>query len=338
MDWQNERWVKLYTRDSADWLALSWQAQGLFCLILRKVNRAGVIDLGRHAAKGLAAHFGGPAAWASIKPHLDELVEDGCVVIDGTSLVVPRFVEAQEATQSAIARKRTERERERDGVTKRDPASRNVTKSHEKSHDVTDGHAMSRDVTNRTDQNRSDESRESDARAPEARCPTVEPATTSTTDPAEVLASMRAASSGLVADPTTTSAGELVAVKRAVDALLSRGVALDVIVRGAAHLAHGHWTQRTKRSVITAGRLVEERDGRGSILGDLLADADGCIECRPAKMRQTPSAVRAEPVNAPPPVPAKPTPAGLRIAALAASLRAEREAEERAGAEAKAIA
>jgi len=100
--------------------------------------------------------------------------------------------------------------------------------------------------------------------------------------PAEVLASMRAASSGLVADPTTTSAGELVAVKRAVDALLSRGVALDVIVRGSAHLAHGHWTQRAKRSVITAGRLVEERDGRGSILGELLADADACARCRPA--------------------------------------------------------
>jgi len=136
--------------------------------------------------------------------------------------------------------------------------------------------APSRPVPTHPDQ------RESDARAPEARCPTTEPATTSATDPAEVLASMRAASSGLVADPTTTSAGELVAVKRAVDALLSRGVALDVIVRGSAHLAHGHWTQRAKRSVITAGRLVEERDGRGSILGELLADADDCARCRPA--------------------------------------------------------
>jgi hypothetical protein len=157
VDWQNERWVKLYTRDSADWLALSWQAQGLFCLILRKVNRAGVIDLGRHAAKGLAAHFGGPAAWASIKPHLDELIEDGCVVVDGSTLTVPRFVEAQEATQSAAARKRTERERRDDGVTKRDQPSQNVTESHEKSHGVTDGHAASRDVTNRTEQTRTDE-------------------------------------------------------------------------------------------------------------------------------------------------------------------------------------
>ena len=171
--------------------------------------------------------------------------------------------------------------------------------------------------------------RESDARAHDVRCPTTEPATTSATDPAEVLASMRAASSGLVADPTTTSASELVAVKRAVDALLSRGVALDVIVRSAAHLAHGHWTQRAKRSVITAGRLVEERDGRGSILGELLADADGCIECRPAKMRQTPSAARAEPVNAPPPAPAKPSPLMMRLAAEARERQARRDEDAR---------
>ena len=171
--------------------------------------------------------------------------------------------------------------------------------------------------------------RESDARAPDVRCPTTEPAAKSATDPAEVLASMRAASSGLVADPTTTSAGELVAVKRAVDALLSRGVALDVIVRGAAHLAHGHWTQRSKRSVITAGRLVEERDGRGSILGELLADADGCVECRPAKMRQTPSLMRSEPVNAPPPVPAKPSPLMMRLAAEARERQAQRDEDAR---------
>ena len=157
MDWQNERWVKLYTRDSTDWLTLSWQAQGLFCLLLRKVNRAGVIDLGRHGAKGLSVHFGGPLAWPSLETALKELIESGCVTIGGPSLEIPNFVEAQAATQSAIARKRTERERERDGVTKRDSGSRNVTEGHEESRDVTDGHAASRDVTNRLDQNRTDE-------------------------------------------------------------------------------------------------------------------------------------------------------------------------------------
>lgn len=129
---------------------------------------------------------------------------------------------------------------------------------------------------------------------PEPRCPTSEPAApqsapnaASATDPADVLAKLRVASEGLVADPNVASAGELIAVQRAVDALLSRGVALDAIVRSARHLAHGHWTQRAKRTVITAGRLVEERAGRGSILGELLAELDGCEQCRPAAPKRT---------------------------------------------------
>ena len=65
MRWDDERYVRLYTRDTTDWLALSWQAQGLFVLILRKVNRAGVIDLGRAGKRGLAAHVGGAAASAA---------------------------------------------------------------------------------------------------------------------------------------------------------------------------------------------------------------------------------------------------------------------------------
>ena len=159
MDWTDERWVKLYTRDTTDWLALSWQAQGLFVLILRKVNRAGVIDLGRAGKRGLAAHVGGASAWASLEPHLDELLDDGCVTFDGIALRVPNFVTAQTSIQSDKARKRAERERATDlghdapdteepkrDVTNRDGGSQNVTECRV---GVTPGHAASRDVTNR---------------------------------------------------------------------------------------------------------------------------------------------------------------------------------------------
>ena len=159
MDWTDERWVKLYTRDTTDWLALSWQAQGLFVLILRKVNRAGVIDLGRAGKRGLAAHIGGGSAWASLEPHLDELLADGCVTFDGIALRVPNFVTAQTSIQSDKARKRAERERATDlgrdeqeneepkrDVTKRDGESQDVTGSRVV---VTRGHDASRDVTNR---------------------------------------------------------------------------------------------------------------------------------------------------------------------------------------------
>ena len=55
MDWANETWVKLYRRDTADWMLLSWRARGLFCLLLRAVNRRGELDLGRTGPRAVAA-------------------------------------------------------------------------------------------------------------------------------------------------------------------------------------------------------------------------------------------------------------------------------------------
>ena len=130
MDWSDERWVKLYTRDTTEWLSLSWRAQGLLCLILRKVNRAGVIDLGRLGKRGLSAHVGGASAWPDVEPALDELLADGCVTIEGATLTVPNFIDAQTSIQSAAARKRAEREKA-SAVTKRDFGSHAVTSGRE---------------------------------------------------------------------------------------------------------------------------------------------------------------------------------------------------------------
>jgi hypothetical protein len=114
MLWDQEDWVKLYVRDTPDWLALSWKAQGLFCLLMRKVNRAGILDLGKRNREGVAAMFGPRAEWPEILTALDELVEDGCVVIAGSRLVMPNFVEAQAARTSDRVRKAQQRARERD--------------------------------------------------------------------------------------------------------------------------------------------------------------------------------------------------------------------------------
>lgn len=168
MDWSDERWVKLYTRDTTEWLSLSWRAQGLLCLILRKVNRAGVIDLGRLGKRGLSAHIGGASAWPDVEPALDELLADGCVTVEGSTLTVPNFIDAQTSIQSAAARKRAEREKA-SAVTFRDKESQGVTAGHETrpevasaSRDVTRRHAASRDVT--IDQTRSEETRREERR------------------------------------------------------------------------------------------------------------------------------------------------------------------------------
>lgn len=130
LDFENERWCRVYTRDTADWLLLSWQARALYLLITRKLDRAGLIELGQHEpAKATAAVVGMPLD--VVAAALPELVAPGGLLeLRDGYLLDPTFLEAQEAAQSDVARSRAARERRRDqaraaaiagqGVTKRD--------------------------------------------------------------------------------------------------------------------------------------------------------------------------------------------------------------------------
>lgn len=166
MDWSNERWVKLYTRDTSDFLLLSWQARGLFALILRAVNRRGEIDLGRTGARSLAVilHAGHDAA--AVIAALDELLADGCIAIEGQTLRVVNFEIAQSTPLSDAARARAHREKLRDEpVTKRDASvtkrDGTITKGDAT---VTGSHAASRGVTHRVDKSRGEQNRSEESR------------------------------------------------------------------------------------------------------------------------------------------------------------------------------
>lgn len=111
MRWEEERYVRVYTRDTPDWIALPWEARAVFYELLRKVDRAGLVPMGRSGERGLAALLMMP--FSVVEPGLAALLEDGCVVRSGTDLVVRRFIEAQEARQSDRARQRDSRERAR---------------------------------------------------------------------------------------------------------------------------------------------------------------------------------------------------------------------------------
>jgi hypothetical protein len=131
MNWSDERYVRLYTRDSSDWLCMSFLAQGLLCLVMRKVDRAGVLPLGRSGRKSVAIAIGHAHQWPMLEPALEELLEDGCVKIEGDLLVIPNFIEAQEALASDAARAKKHRE------VRRDLAKLGVKNT---SHPVTDRH------------------------------------------------------------------------------------------------------------------------------------------------------------------------------------------------------
>ena len=112
MNWGNERWVKLYTRSTPDWCCLSVAARGLFCLILREVNKNGVIELGKQGVKGLSYTL--RTSFDEIKEPLKELVADGCVKLIGSRMELPNFAKAQEARQSNSLSCKRYREKQKD--------------------------------------------------------------------------------------------------------------------------------------------------------------------------------------------------------------------------------
>lgn len=143
MRWEDERYIRLYTRDTVEWRMLPWQSKALLPLILRKVDRAGLLELGKHGARGLASIVELPLE--VVEPGLAGLLEDGCLLLRDTLIAVPNFIVAQEAPSSDALRAREYRARQRtearDAVVTRsvvrDESSQNVTGA---SRNVTDRH------------------------------------------------------------------------------------------------------------------------------------------------------------------------------------------------------
>jgi len=144
MRWPDEVWIKLYTRDEPDWMAMSWQARGLFVLLMRAVDRAGILSLkGKQKLKAVAVTV--RAQWMEIEAPLQELLDDGCVrysEIEG-KLWIPNFVDAQTSTMSDVGRKRKSRLEAVAGLN----GSRHVTSGHETAPIVTNGHVGGEIVT-----------------------------------------------------------------------------------------------------------------------------------------------------------------------------------------------
>lgn len=146
MDWSNERYCRLYTRDTTTWKLLGWEGQTVLMFLLRKLDRAGRLDLsGCSPVEAIQIHTGLPEdvaerGWDAVtKRHVFVTTGDGC-----DAIFMPRYVEAQEAT--ATGAERTRRWRERTTIVKNpthsDESSRAVTPRHESVTDVTPSLAM----------------------------------------------------------------------------------------------------------------------------------------------------------------------------------------------------
>lgn len=164
MDFENERYVRVYTTDTVNRLLLPWEARHVLDSLWRKFDRAGVIDIGYHdPVRAIAALLGDPQEF--VAGALGALIDGDdppleLRELDGRRyLVAPNFMAGQEAKQSDKARQKAAREKRRatarleqlvtprDGnvtgcdapTTRRDEA---VTPGHAASHDVTRGHSV----------------------------------------------------------------------------------------------------------------------------------------------------------------------------------------------------
>ena len=143
MNWEDERYVRLYTRDTVSWLSWGWETQSVMMHMTRRCDRSGVIDIGTvDPAAALSLLLRIPRDVAA--RALVELISCGTVVHAGQSLVLPKFVAAQEAKQSDRVRQTESRARR---------AAKALTQEihrpvcHTPSHAVTDGHTVSQFVT-----------------------------------------------------------------------------------------------------------------------------------------------------------------------------------------------
>ena len=137
LNWSDEHYVKLYTRDSLTWRSWHWEARTVFLHLVRKVDNSGFIETGRMSiVDALVLQLELPKH--VVEPGMSALIGCGtCEAVDGAVLLT-KFNEAQEARKTDAQKKRDERSRNiakrraamSPAVTGRHPPSPSVTGSH----------------------------------------------------------------------------------------------------------------------------------------------------------------------------------------------------------------
>lgn len=141
MDFSNERYVKLYTRETTTWRLLGWEGQAMLPTLLKLMDRSGLLEIGnRDPEDAIPAHFPG---WPRevVLAGFRALIREGVIELTNGAIVWPKYLEGQEASSTPAQRQRAHRER------RRDESRESSGKTIEVSRAVTDGHAASRLVT-----------------------------------------------------------------------------------------------------------------------------------------------------------------------------------------------
>lgn len=142
MDFSNERYVRLYVRDTTSWKLLKWEGQAVWTLLYRKADRSGVISLdGLEPWEAATLHCDLPEEVS--KPGMERCLARGWVVRDGDRLVFPKYIEANETPMSDAQRARESRGKRAALSQNVTAPSQNVTECHTESRGVTPSHTAS---------------------------------------------------------------------------------------------------------------------------------------------------------------------------------------------------
>lgn len=146
MRWEDEPWIKLYTRETTTSAAWEWQTRAIWPEIMKRLDGAGLLHIGPRGILGLAALIRFPVE--VVRVGLSELRTDGTITLSENGvLCAPNFAEAQMTRQRDAVRKAESRRRARESALDNASESFDLVSEH-----VTSSHQQSRSEENRRDQ------------------------------------------------------------------------------------------------------------------------------------------------------------------------------------------
>ncbi len=110
MEWNDEHYVKLFTRNTLTWKSWTWEARTVFLMLLRRVNMAGFLETGDlDPVEAIALQIDVPAHIVEI--GLKQLLKSKTCELLDQAVLISKFVDAQETPKSPQQAKRDHRER-----------------------------------------------------------------------------------------------------------------------------------------------------------------------------------------------------------------------------------
>jgi hypothetical protein len=137
VNFEDEPYVRVYTRDTVTWKKLGWEGQTVLLHMVRdKFDRAGVLDLDGHdPSQAVTAITGLPIKVTTA--GVARLLDSKTWVLNQGKIIWPNFVEAQTCRRSDRLRQQESREGRRQKALKTEVVSPAVTTCHQPSQTVT---------------------------------------------------------------------------------------------------------------------------------------------------------------------------------------------------------